>query len=530
MVSAAIMLPAGTAHAIEPVVEQNLPTITEQMRRGATYSTVPACGAECQRLWLRETEPSAPERLQRELFRLRTRAGMIRFARFAVGGVLGAVATTVAVKIGSKLLTFEEPAKGPSTAAERLSSHDAGDTVYLGFMAPYGTHTFTEPGFAWSHQVGANNWHSMTTTDPNCPGPALPSWLHVIDAGTYNHCGDRFSDTGPGHVTGGWISYWELAQRIDDYVGQPYGETADPLPDPGASADEQDLLDELQQRPDDYRLAEAQWAADLDPHNHDEQTDRDDPCALDGGGTNEDPGLGRGSGETGAEYLRRYEKVPDAVAPQSGFPTVNGVTYLRWGVTTPNVDNSHIEWRGWGYRKIQAKHGWTAADRTATATALLDPAPILDPRSGQRDRYIFIGPEYPGPTGSVCERVVVVEYGLSDDDIAKGATAAAGILTSFGQRANLTDRKKTEALCLKETKEALRSLEDVEARLGKRVKSVYLRGEYPDTEVIVLGERRGGRRWRAALPIWDPSTGATKDGEPLTGLFGSLMLAEAVEA
>src|SRR5215208_3117596 len=98
------------------------------------------------------------------------------------------------------------------------------------------------------------------------------------------------------------------------------------------------------------------------------------------------PGLERGSGETGEEFLRRYQQVPGAVYPAAGLPSINGAVYMRWGFTTPNVDNSHIEWRGWGYRKIQAKHGWGSDDLEATRVALLDPTPELDPTIAGRYR------------------------------------------------------------------------------------------------------------------------------------------------
>lgn len=104
----------------------------------------------------------------------------------------------------------------------------------------------------------------------------------------------------------------------------------------------------------------------------------------------------------------------------------NPVTTLRWG----NITGYTPEWDGFGYRHIAAKHGWSAADRSATQEALSAGPGVRDTRSPNAiDRWRFVGPEYPSfRDGRPCVRVVSVEYGIGDDD-----DAPPGIITSYGR-------------------------------------------------------------------------------------------------
>ncbi len=67
------------------------------------------------------------------------------------------------------------------------------------------------------------------------------------------------------------------------------------------------------------------------------------------------------------------------------------------------------------------------------------------------------------------------------------------------------------------------------ARLGKRVMRVYLEGEFPETKVVAEGVRRRAGPWRIAMPIWDPSSGATRDGEPMPKFLATLLWSEVLE-
>ena len=104
---------------------------------------------------------------------------------------------------------------------------------------------------------------------------------------------------------------------------------------------------------------------------------------------------------------------------------------MRWGVASPSLENSNIEWSGWGYRKIKAKHGWTADDLEATRRALLG---VEVPHPTIPGRYTYVGDEYAGGGGARCKRLVVVEHERTFEEVDQGAPASAGIITSFGAR------------------------------------------------------------------------------------------------
>lgn len=59
----------------------------------------------------------------------------------------------------------------------------------------------------------------------------------------------------------------------------------------------------------------------------------------------------------------------DSFTATESYQGINPV-YLRWGRTNYNLLRG---WLGWGYRKIKAKHGWSAAIRGRVAAALLTP-------------------------------------------------------------------------------------------------------------------------------------------------------------
>jgi hypothetical protein len=82
-------------------------------------------------------------------------------------------------------------------------------------------------------------------------------------------------------------------------------------------------------------------------------------------------------------------------------------------------------WDGWGWRHIQAKHGWNGLDREETELAL-DTPQIPVERPGGKWLYSVVDPE-PGLEGVKCERRMVVKFekGKEEDP------APLGIVTSF---------------------------------------------------------------------------------------------------
>ena len=62
------------------------------------------------------------------------------------------------------------------------------------------------------------------------------------------------------------------------------------------------------------------------------------------------------------------------------------------------------------------------------------------------------------------------------------------------------------------------------------VRELKLEGRYPDTRIVVAGDRSYGGEWCVPLPIWDPANGATRDGRPMPSFLGMLVATEVLEA
>jgi hypothetical protein len=85
-----------------------------------------------------------------------------------------------------------------------------------------------------------------------------------------------------------------------------------------------------------------------------------------------------------------------------------------------------------GYWHILAGHGWSLADDADTRVALEDPTPLPGTNpNGTDNQRVFYGPKYLGSSGSVCRRVVLVDFGT-----ASGDPGPKGIITSYGANVN----------------------------------------------------------------------------------------------
>jgi hypothetical protein len=108
--------------------------------------------------------------------------------------------------------------------------------------------------------------------------------------------------------------------------------------------------------------------------------------------------------------------------------------YLRYGNAWwkpgrfPNMSPKYIDdWGGWGYRHIQAKHGWSEADRQETAQALAQAAPIPEDPNDLHKNWDYIIPVAQGLGGVSCERVVGVDFEQP------GFDPPRGIVTSYNE-------------------------------------------------------------------------------------------------
>ena len=93
--------------------------------------------------------------------------------------------------------------------------------------------------------------------------------------------------------------------------------------------------------------------------------------------------------------------------------------------------------KGFGIRKIAAKHGWSAADDAATAATLLAPTSVTGPSNSDDERYVFRGSMYtptnpsvplPYANQALCQRVVVVAT-----QARQGEPRSRSIITSYGK-------------------------------------------------------------------------------------------------
>ena len=438
---------------------ENIPVIADHAARGGAV-TVPGvdCGSRCADFWVEEHRPipnqPSSTQLHRELRSLRIRARVLPALR--VAGTIGLAVGTFDVgwKIGTgirtKLLKLEVPEHTPWNPSwqQQLTFRTQGSGLGAsGLNFPY-------DGWLWEWSSNGAYWGNYWVTPVEngtaeaCPAssnPAgIPSGFTEFIGTPHPNCNSYWNGGGNGgvaHIAATPEDALDPAGPVEDYTTQPYQLETCGACWADAPGTRTQLEDRIQAGFDTGLAprAEAFYAEQLDPRNHDKATDEDEVCQPSGGASGEDPGLGRGAGNTGEEFRRRYEQVPNDVYPTAGYPATDapgdGRAYLRWGETSPNVDNSHIEWRGWGYRKIKAKHGWGAADREATRVALLSPNPIPSPTVP--GRYEYHGSEYQGAGNAVCIRVVVVDYEkTTDEELRPGYEdlPSAGIITSFGAR------------------------------------------------------------------------------------------------
>lgn len=116
----------------------------------------------------------------------------------------------------------------------------------------------------------------------------------------------------------------------------------------------------------------------------------------------------------------RFSEITDpSLVERADFLSTRGNTVLRWGELT--VEEAM---RGWGYKHIKGKHGWSRVDEVATRDALIT---IGFEDDEDPDSYSYFGPQYE-LNGHVCTREVIVNYGVQGED-----PGAKGIVTSYGR-------------------------------------------------------------------------------------------------
>lgn len=188
-----------------------------------------------------------------------------------------------------------------------------------------------------------------------------------------------------------------------------------------------DLLED-QLESDGYPLTQRMLNHLAEPEDYPDprvtQEEHNHSCDRSPGAAYQNPG-----GNTNPDPFAKYVASPFDVAWRPNGHESTGV-YLHWGETywkpgrSPGTTPWYLDdWPGWGYRHIEAKHGWSYDDLRETEAALLgDLAPIHN-GGGQ---WTYKVPVAGGAGGVGCIRVVGVDFELGPSD-----PTPRGIVTSF---------------------------------------------------------------------------------------------------
>lgn len=118
-----------------------------------------------------------------------------------------------------------------------------------------------------------------------------------------------------------------------------------------------------------------------------------------------------------------------SVAPRTPGPLFfaatepGGTVVLRWGLV-----NNPATFRGWGWRHIHAKHGYTNADALATQQTLSAGLWFPGDAPGRVNYRAPVSETYTGLSGTKCRRLVAVQRTPWET-----GQPAAGIITSYGE-------------------------------------------------------------------------------------------------
>ena len=360
--------------------------------------------------------------------------------KFTMGGVAGFVAWQGGTYLLGKLFSPPDTPAGEIWDLNRWSLGDKGTVIgrqcYVSSACTNQTsiaYKLTDPGRIYTSTTTQTDFYycvggTQYTTPASVVG-AIPQSARVVLTYTEDpigrgSCGNfawqHFSvidDISPGE-----FSPWNSPQGPDEGGSQIGSITSTPCTTnwtcPTSSNVQQKIIDALNSG--DYPTL-SQWLDhEADPQNFPDPTvpetdnSNNHKCDLStptyenpGGSTDPSPYTPRISEAFHTTYRPTTE--PDAPDP-----------YLRWGSTSWG-GGTLDSWPGWGWRHIQAKHGWSYLDEAATREALLNP---VEPPEQAGSSLTFIGPDYTKGT-AVCDRIVVVEFGQGTGD-------PQGIITSYG--------------------------------------------------------------------------------------------------
>jgi len=415
----------AAAYVPEPIVAENVPVIAEHLARGGA-ADVPgvACATTCADWWLQEHRPipnqptsqalhaelrSARSAATKVLPRLRVLGTIsLGVGTFAVGWKIGTGIRTKILKLG--VPDPPQPKTSPASGTLRFKS--------AGYSSSLNTTPLPADGWVLHWWYGSSEWTAVNLSH---------GWGHACAYLTGPPADFRVLS---GYATIGWCenppvpveSYWleenelRAVAPVEDYVDQPFDRQTLNWEDKPASKAQLETRTREALESDEYRLLDPWYAYQLDPQTYEDPTEDDDErnqCRPTDSAPSGDPAPLRGTQDFLQDPVRwraHYDTVPSgefppsSVVPEDGLPATGGPAYMRWGWTSLSHKET-IDWQGWGYRKIVAKHGWGATALERTSEALLS-APV---RVSGYDRYV--GPPYPSQSGTLaaCEWVVSVQ-------------------------------------------------------------------------------------------------------------------------
>lgn len=176
--------------------------------------------------------------------------------------------------------------------------------------------------------------------------------------------------------------------------------------------------------PDDRALPQQKVAINVDPYGPPTADNEVPECRV-SNPTGIDPAPSRGGLQSWPNQWESPIAMTLAFQPYRTMPFTRSIStggpatvVLQWGVVIRNNN----DWRGFGYRKLQTKHGWSQEDDDATQEALLLPG------TPGGTRFTHIGPTVQMPNGAVCFRVVVIQTQAEPSE-----PGAREIITSYGK-------------------------------------------------------------------------------------------------
>jgi hypothetical protein len=450
------------AYVPEPVVQENIPAIADHLARGGAVP-IPGvdCGARCADWWVQEHRPipnqPSSDQLHRELRRLRWRTKLLPppsalgsialrasaiTGTFTIGWTIG-TGVRKYLKIGVPEPELSEPGKNPTLRWSWFNRTVAGGDPPLlepELVLPAGTFHLQ-----FVHKSSVRfDWRDFGGEGCDIP-LSVPAELRLLSRGI--RCNGPWGSR-IGTQYAAYLPEDELGvYPVEDYVDQPTDvqiQNWDGKPGTRTQL-EQSVQTELSAAGSE--TADAWWSHLLDPQTYDDPTeDKDEAtdCRPTDSVPAGDPAPERGTQnflDDPVRWRARYETVPESqfppgsTVPEDGLIAANpsgARAYMRWGWAALDAEKPLVDWEGWGFRKIVAKHGWSTSALEKTAQALLM-TPTTD------DNYEeYVGPPYASRRGvpTACEWVVVVQrepYDLPGRPEAQEGAPMDGIITAHGR-------------------------------------------------------------------------------------------------